>query len=148
MNQFKYLEYLQSVANAGIALIKRKTQTYGSSWKDRGGRGAWYTLVRPMDRLQKIVEDHQGDIFAAVADGPGGEDGTALASIRDLRNYLVLVEAEMVAQGVVSDPSSLQAGVLSRQGTPEDGAHHSRQQDTDVRVFSLPPRNTGEMDNH
>ena len=30
-----------------------------------------------------------------------GEDGSALACVRDMRNYLLLIEAEMVARGVV-----------------------------------------------
>jgi hypothetical protein len=41
------------------------------------------------------------DIFAKIEERPGGEDGTVLAVIRDLRRYLILVEAEMVSRGVV-----------------------------------------------
>lgn len=100
--EYPYLQHLRAVAQAGNDLITRKTLTYKDSWKARGGRGAWYTLVRPMDRLQAIVEGkHQGDIFGAVAAGADGGDGTALDALRDLRNYLNLVEAEMVARGAV-----------------------------------------------
>jgi len=100
------IDHVQAVADAGIAVIREKSRTYGASWKARGGRGAWYTLVRPLDRLQLRVErDHGGDIFAAVEADPSGGDGTCLDAIRDLRNYLTLVEAEMVAQGIVTLPA-------------------------------------------
>ncbi len=51
-------------------------------------------MVRPWDRLEKIVERHNGDIFAAVAADPTGADGSALACVRDVMNYMILVEAE------------------------------------------------------
>lgn len=100
--RFAYLGHLEAVAQAGNAVIRSKTETYADSWKARGGRGAWYTLVRPLDRLVNMVENqHQGDVFAAITAGQEGGDGTALDALRDLRNYLNLVEAEMVARGVV-----------------------------------------------
>ncbi len=42
------------------------------------------------------------DIFQMIANNPSGDDGSPLAEVRDLRRYLLLVEAEMVARGVVS----------------------------------------------
>lgn len=44
---------------------------------------------------------HAGDVFAHIAAAPGGEDGTVLAEVRDLRRYLLLVEAEMMARASV-----------------------------------------------
>jgi hypothetical protein len=44
------------------------------------------------------------DIFAKIAEKPGGEDGSVLAEVRDLRRYLLLVEAEMIAAGKVVNP--------------------------------------------
>lgn len=41
------------------------------------------------------------DIFRAIEADPGGEDGTVLACVRDLRCYFTLIEAEMMARGVV-----------------------------------------------
>lgn len=123
----KFLDHIGPVHAAAEALILEKGRTYGASWKKRGGRGAWYTLVRPMDRLQKIVEeDHGGDIFAAIEAEPGGGDGTALDAVRDLRNYLTLVEAEMMARQAPDEkvvPTFL--GVMIHPGTPEDGGHHA-----------------------
>lgn len=42
------------------------------------------------------------DIFAKIKAAPLGEDGTVLAVVRDLRRYLMLVEAEMISRGDVS----------------------------------------------
>lgn len=41
------------------------------------------------------------DIFAMIAANPKGEDGTFLACMRDARRYFMLVEAEMISEGVV-----------------------------------------------
>ncbi len=100
-----YMDHLRGVVLAGVALVVEKTRTYGPSWKRRGGAGAWFTTVRPWDRLETIVDRHGGDVFAAVAADPSGSDGSALACIRDVRNYLMLIEAEMVARGTVPLPT-------------------------------------------
>lgn len=42
-----------------------------------------------------------GDVFYKIEAEPDGSDGTVLAEIRDLRRYLILVEAEMEARGVI-----------------------------------------------
>lgn len=41
------------------------------------------------------------DIFAMIKTAPSGEDGTLLACMRDARRYFMLVEAEMIAEGIV-----------------------------------------------
>lgn len=48
------------------------------------------------------------DIFRRIGANPEGEDGTVLACVRDLRCYLTLVEAEMMAEGVVEAPHRTQ----------------------------------------
>lgn len=89
----RYMDSLEEIALEGVQLIREKTATYGDSWKRRGGQGAWFTTVRPWDRLEGIVHRHGGDVIAAVLADPTGADGSALACIRDLRNYLLLIEA-------------------------------------------------------
>lgn len=103
-DRYDYLKNLEAVCAYGNSVINVKTNTYGDSWKKRGGRGAYYTLVRPMDRLVKMVEEnYHGDIFLALEKGGVG-DGSPLDALRDLRNYLTLVEAEGVALGYVDLP--------------------------------------------
>lgn len=46
------------------------------------------------------------DIFGQIAHDPSGSDGTVLAEVRDLRRYLLLIEAEMVARGIVEVPTA------------------------------------------
>lgn len=46
------------------------------------------------------------DLFAKIAQHPNGEDGTVLACLRDARRYFTLVEAEMIAEGVVEPEAS------------------------------------------
>jgi hypothetical protein len=98
-----------------------KEATYRGSWKRRGGVGAFMMLARKWDRLEGILSK-VGKFGGGDQDAPAfdifrwiererhfetqynrrdGEDGTVLAEVRDLRRYLLLVEAEMVARGVV-----------------------------------------------
>jgi len=90
------------------------------------------------------------DIFAKIEEEPGGEDGTVLAEIRDLRRYLLLVEAEMVSRDVVAgkpvkmvltemqDENIRYLAELNEPGTPEDGGHHEREQTPDERYIKKP----------
>lgn len=55
------------------------------------------------------------DIFAKIEEKPAGEDGTVLACVRDLRCYLTLIEAEMMARGVVT-PGVRVKGVIEITG--------------------------------
>lgn len=104
------------------------------------------------------------DVFAKIEDDASGDDGTVLAEIRDLRRYLLLIESEMVARGIVAHPaeagghparalngakhdatnlrSVLYQGDPRRDdppgsGTPADGGHHSRYYEP---ASILPPR--------
>jgi hypothetical protein len=113
-----HLDYLFSIAQSDVEHIKEKEKTYQGSWKKRGGCGAFHMLARKWDRLENMLgrETHilnrsragqpnltveRYDVFAAVeADATGG-DGTVLAEVRDLRRYLLLVEAEMAARSVI-----------------------------------------------
>src|SRR4249920_1338487 len=118
MNHMKYLEL---VANSDVSTLRRKESTYKGSWKKRGGVGAFMMLARKWDRLESIAENNTYDIFKALFESKDpGADGQVLAEIRDLRCYLLLVEAEYLAHfGARND-------VLAKQvpGTPEDGGHH------------------------
>ena len=52
--------------------------------------------------LAMLLDSYEAeDIFMKIRANPGGEDGTVLACMRDARRYFTLVEAEMIAEGVV-----------------------------------------------
>lgn len=68
-------------------------KSYGDSWKQRGGIGAFMMAARKWDRLEKQVTEHGYDIFAAME--ADQRDEGILDDIRDLRRYLFLIDAEI-----------------------------------------------------
>ena len=97
----KHMDYLHTVCNKDVLHLQLKESTYKGSWKKRGGVGAFMMLARKWDRIENMAEDNRYDIFTTITMSPNGQDGTLLAEIRDLRRYLILVEAEMMACGAV-----------------------------------------------
>jgi hypothetical protein len=85
-------------------------------------------LARKWDRLENIVQESGYDIFKSISDFPLGQDGSALAELRDLRQYLLLVEAEMIAQRNIEQAKTTQGDNAepSYPGTPADGGHHEK----------------------
>lgn len=100
-NNMRHLDFIETVAAGDVAHVRLKEQTYKGSWKRRGGVGAFMMLARKWDRLEGIVDGPSTiayDIFAHIAASMDGADGGALAEVRDLRRYLMLVEAEMLSR--------------------------------------------------
>jgi hypothetical protein len=89
-----HLAYLKSIALADVEGLEKADSRYGDSWIKRGGPGAYFVTVRKIDRLEEEVKSTNFDIFEAVRKYPG-KDGT-LDTIRDLRRYLMLIEAEIL----------------------------------------------------
>lgn len=118
---------LRDVAEEDLRHLDEKERTYGGSWKKRGGVGAFMMLARKWDRIENMLEKTQYDIFGAIESDPTGRDGSALAEVRDLRRYLLLVESEMVARGTVEykTPQRVMREELLGPGTPEDGGHYA-----------------------
>ena len=78
-----------------------------------------------LDYLRRCVVAE--DIFGRIqSENPEGPDGTVLAEVRDLRRYLLLVEAEMVARGAVAAPpgedGDVYAEAASRWGMSREAA--------------------------
>jgi hypothetical protein len=116
---------LADIAASDCKVLAAKDRSYDGSWRKRGGMGAFMMLARKWDRLESIAQKAQRqyapipldlgdgkkretysgyvhspyDIFGILASedsiGQGGNDGSLLAEIRDLRRYLMLVEAYM-----------------------------------------------------
>jgi hypothetical protein len=118
-----HLKYLSDVATYDVAVVLEKESTYKGSWKKRGGIGAFMMLARKWDRLENILTESSApyDVFTAIKRDPTGKDGSVLAEVRDLRQYLLLVEAEMMASGAVVH----QHHEPNVPGTPDDGGHHA-----------------------
>jgi hypothetical protein len=88
----KTLQTVQTVSDSDVEALHTAEQSYGDSWKKRGGVGAFMMLARKWDRLEKQVNECAYDIFAAILTDPRSEG--IIDDIRDLRRYLLLVEAE------------------------------------------------------
>lgn len=108
-----FLMMLNDIAMEDARGLKKAQQSYGNSWKSRGGVGAFMMLARKWDRLENRVKTHRTfnrsrlglpnidvgpyDLFAHIASDERAEG--IIDDVRDLRRYLLLVEAEMVARG-------------------------------------------------
>lgn len=80
---------LEGIAACDVATLLFKGQSYGDSWKRRGGVGAFMMLARKWDRIENQALAKGYDVFEAC------RNTDMLDDIRDLRCYLMLVEHEM-----------------------------------------------------
>jgi|TARA_R100000458_G_C8277003_1_gene252442 hypothetical protein len=83
-------ENMRNIAQRDLEALKKAEESYGNSWKRRGGVGAFMMLARKFDRIEHQSERHGWDVFEA-GEAFKGEAGL-LDDIRDLRRYLILVE--------------------------------------------------------
>ena len=84
---------VQTLAIEDTEQLHISEQSYGDSWRKRGGIGAFMMLARKWDRIEKQVEGYRYDIFDAMANDKRPEG--LLDDIRDLRRYLFLVDSYM-----------------------------------------------------
>jgi hypothetical protein len=134
-----YLNELDRVAAGDVKALLHAEKSYGDSWKKRGGIGAFMMLARKWDRLEKRVANpplenpvtahpldcdvekvlafDRFDIFGAVETDQRAEG--VIDDIRDLRRYLLLVEAELIATNRCPGtlPKDVEAGCASKGST-------------------------------
>tara|TARA_R110000772_G_scaffold260636_1_gene378724 strand:- start:38 stop:370 length:333 start_codon:yes stop_codon:yes gene_type:complete len=92
----KIIQKVEVLCSQDWTSLEKSEQDYGDSWKKRGGIGAFMMLARKWDRIENQVNDSNYDIFLALEED-GRQEGL-IDDIRDLRRYLLLVEAEMALQ--------------------------------------------------
>lgn len=87
--------HILELATEDVAVLEVKGKSYGSSWRKRGGVGAFMMLARKWDRIETQCDEKGYDIFEAIKLGlvPDG----ILDDIRDLRRYLLLVDSHMTS---------------------------------------------------
>lgn len=88
------METWGQVADMDIVHLTLAEMSYGTSWKKRGGVGAFMMLARKWDRLENQVSRTGWDVFKACRED-SREEGV-IDDIRDLRRYLLLVESELL----------------------------------------------------
>lgn len=110
-------DLLRAIADKDVTILEYKGKTYGSSWRKRGGTGAFMMLARKWDRIENQMEAAGYDIFEPLQKEmvAGTTDGL-LDDIRDLRRYLLLVEGH-----VMDSLSTLRVPICARCRSPE---HH------------------------
>jgi hypothetical protein len=96
-----------AVAMNDVNNVNERDASYGSSWKRRGGVGAFMMMARKWDRIENIMKEtteragigHAAayDVFQHLDLNAGG----VLDDFRDLRRYLLLIEAELLQRGVL-----------------------------------------------
>jgi hypothetical protein len=87
---------IAAIAKGDVTALKKAEKSYGDSWRKRGGVGACMMLARKWDRIEQQVRESEYDIFKAIKKDPS-ESGI-LDDIKDLRRYLLLVEAHMAKE--------------------------------------------------
>lgn len=89
-------ERLRVVANEIVSIVSLKDVQYGSSWKKRGGVGAFMMLARKWDRMENALQQnhtHQWDVIEVALNDL--RDEGVLDDINDLIGYLLLVRDEI-----------------------------------------------------
>jgi len=92
-----FLEQLSVISSEDVAGLKTAYESYGPSWKQRGGIGAYMMACRKFDRMEQRLKKIGYDIFKGIVTDTRGEG--LIDDVRDLRRYLMLIEAEMRARG-------------------------------------------------
>jgi len=82
---------IQNLADTDVAKLKHAQESYGDSWRSRGGVGAFMMLARKWDRIENQAIKEGYDIFKTINNDPSSTG--ILDDIRDLRRYLLLVES-------------------------------------------------------
>ena len=98
-------ENMRNIAQRDLEALKKAEESYGNSWRRRGGVGAFMMLARKFDRIEHQATKHGWDIFRA-GEVYKGEAGL-LDDIRDLRRYLILVENDILVNTVFQKAEEL-----------------------------------------
>lgn len=94
-------KHIQQLADQDVVKLKEAEKSYGDSWRNRGGVGAFMMLARKFDRIENQVSKDGYDIFKTIDCDPT-ETGI-LDDIQDLRRYLLLVESHIGVTAYMKD---------------------------------------------
>ena len=94
-----HLKHIEPIAKEDAAGLLKAHQSYGDSWKKRGGIGAYMVMIRKFDRMERQVEKYGYDVVKAVQADQRSEG--LIDDIRDARRYLMLIESWLREMGLV-----------------------------------------------
>jgi hypothetical protein len=95
-----YRQHIQPLAQNDANVVIEKDKQYGASWCRRGGTGAYHVFIRKFDRLEEFVKKFDYDIFKAIVMDSRPEG--IIDDIRDIRGYLLLIEAYAIENELVA----------------------------------------------
>jgi|TARA_R100000388_G_scaffold82581_1_gene61400 hypothetical protein len=93
VDKSKIIREVSKLSQEDAEQLHISEQSYGDSWRKRGGIGAFMMLARKWDRIEKQAVDYTYDIFLALEEDKRPEG--LIDDIKDLRRYLLLVEAHI-----------------------------------------------------
>jgi hypothetical protein len=100
-----YLDCLPAVSQSDVWAIEHADQSFAQSWRRGRGADAYKTLAEKWQRIERRLVMYETraaaryDVFEHIAADRRAKN--IMDDIRDLRRYLMLVEAEMAARGDV-----------------------------------------------
>ena len=101
INPYTKFEIMRTIAQTDVDCLEKAEKSYGESWKNRGGVGAFMMLARKWDRLENQVKKFDYDIFEAYKQDNRAEG--IIDDIQDLRRYLILVEQHVTQHPLGED---------------------------------------------
>lgn len=108
-----------------VDALEKAHDSYGDSWKKRGGVGAFMMLARKWDRIENQLsnEEQQYDVLEKlIAEMVDKKEDGLLDDIRDLRRYLLLCESEAIAQAAIVEHELTTEDIVGTQCCdPEEG---------------------------
>lgn len=116
----RQLHRLNSITEELVKFVNDKDIQYGSSWRKRGGAGAFFVMARKWDRIEQICETRHPakyDIFDVFEADNRRE--TILGDCLDLVGYLLILVEHMVEIGHVTKIEELNMSFVSSTETDE-----------------------------
>lgn len=108
---YSFEDSIRHVADQDVEGVIEARVLYGDSWRAEGGFSAFFNIKRKIDRFVNcckrpllVVGDRNRipyDVFSQILFDLSGGGETVLDTVRDLRRYLLLVEAFLVQEGTV-----------------------------------------------
>ncbi len=104
----RQLHRLNFITKELVKFVNDKDVQYGSSWRKRGGAGAFMVIARKWDRIEQVCETRHPakyDIFDVFEADDRSE--TILDDCLDLVGYLLILIEHMVEIGHITEIESL-----------------------------------------
>ncbi len=111
---------LHFITEALVEFVNDKDVQYGSSWRKRGGVGAFMVMARKWDRIEQACETRHPakyDIFNVFE--ADGRNETVLDDCLDLVGYLLILVEHMIEIGHVTGIKELHMSFVSSTQTGE-----------------------------